>query len=514
MAVMISCVLRFLRILSRPICPASPNPELNGSGPKVTFLLLLHILSGLFVFISVNNSEEYRSDNQSEDQIGTWAIVMVFVMVGITSLVVLFIRGYQNKLKVSDTALTRLSDPSLNLRITFLWIFGHFVIVHVLINLAIYIQCVETLQVGRVRGAISVLSTITLLVYLLLQISFITYYRNSTFVQNIVVNISIIGVLVANFVVWFNTIMSSISVFDINANTTIPKGSNESYCFQTSSIQLELGNKLRPFLLPPRLEFCILASSFIISFWTRPLERQQVNTIDQSINSANDYQRASLKIRHQIHGPHVFVSVVGILLNIPVLFSHFMLAFVFSWKQENVYFAMHLGQCISSVCNVIAIYISSYHLVRQFDNCWRPARLTTNEHILIMSSTAMVAYFVFGILTALSSPFPVYMFLISRILALFETFLQTHFLLKLKRYKTDGKTSILISSTGILMMIKNLIFWFVYSYNTYRHNTASNLVFVNTASWPYMRQVLGPVKTFYRFFSGMISYSVYHKFRP
>ena len=152
MAVMISFVLRFLRILSRPICPASPNPELNGSGQKVTFLLLLHILSGLFVFISVNNSEEYRSDNQSEDQIGTWAIVMVFVMVGITSLVVLFIRGYQNKLKVSDTALTRLSDPSLNLRITFLWIFGHFVIVHVLINLAIYIQCVDTLQIGRVRG--------------------------------------------------------------------------------------------------------------------------------------------------------------------------------------------------------------------------------------------------------------------------------------------------------------------------------------------------------------------------
>ena len=190
-----------------------------------------------------------------------------------------------------------------------------------------------------------------------------------------------------------------------------------------------------------------------------------------------------------------------------------MLAFVFNWKQEDVYFVMHLGQCVSSVCNIIAIYICSYHLVRRFDNCWRPARLTTNEHILIMSSSAMVAYFVVGVLTALHSPFPVYMFLISRIIALLETFLQTLFLLKLKRYKTEGKTSLLISSTGIFLMIKNLIFWFVYSYNAYHHLTTLDLVLVDTAGWSYMKQVLGPVKTFYRFFSGMISYSVYHKFK-
>ena len=513
MGVIISCVLSFLRILSRPICPASPNSEFNGSEQKVTFLLLLHILSSLFVFISVNKSEQYLSDKQSEHKIETWAIVMVFVIVGITSLVVLVIRGYQNNLKVPGTALTRVSDPSLNLRIIFLWIFGLFVIVHVLIDIAINIHCMETQEVGRVREAISVLSNITLLIYLHLQLSFITYYRNSTFVQNIVVNISSIAVLVANFAIWFNSVMSSINVLDINANTTIPKYGNESYCYQTSSIQIELGNKLRPFLLPPRSEFCILASIFIISFWTWPLESQQENNIYQNINSANDDHRASLEIRHQIIGPHVFISVLGILLNIPVLFSHLMLAFVFNWKQEDVYFVMHLGQCVSSVCNIIAIYICSYHLVRRFDNCWRPARLTTNEHILIMSSSVMVAYFVFGVLTALYSPFPVYMFLISRIIALLETFLQTHFLLKLKRYKTEGKTSVLISSTGIFLMIKNLIFWFVYSYNAYHHLTTLDLVLVDTAGWFYMKQVLGPVKTFYRFFSGMISYSVYHKFK-
>ena len=105
-----------------------------------------------------------------------------------------------------------------------------------------------------------------MLIFLLIQTGFISYYRNATFVKNNVVNIASIVILTANFVVWFNNMVSSINVFDMYANTSIPKYSNESYFFRISFIQTELNSKVRPFLLPPRLDFYILASILIISF--------------------------------------------------------------------------------------------------------------------------------------------------------------------------------------------------------------------------------------------------------
>lgn len=106
MAVIFSDVLKFLRIIERPFSPELPNNESNFSALKVTYLLLLHIFSCLFIFISGK-----RSVGESVgDGIGTRAIVIVFVIVGITLFVVLVIRGSQNKLKASCTALTRMSN--------------------------------------------------------------------------------------------------------------------------------------------------------------------------------------------------------------------------------------------------------------------------------------------------------------------------------------------------------------------------------------------------------------------
>ena len=505
MAVINSILWRFFQILSLPIFPDS---DFNSSGPKVMFLLFVHIVSALFVLIGEFAAEQGKSD---ESKTGNWITVMFCVIFGVLSLLYLIIRGCRNKLRVQGITVTRMSDPSLNLRILFLWIFGLAVTIQVLINFAIYIQCMTSLPLQTSRVVFSFLSNIILLLFLLIQTGFITYYRNSTFSQVTIVNIASIVILVANIAVWFNTMLSSINVFDLQTNDTIPRYSNESYCFTTSSIQLELGNKLRPFLLPPRLEFCILASSFIISFWRWPLECEQVE-IDNSINRANNYYQPYTQSHHGVIGPHVLATMFGVIINIPIFLTQLLLAFVFNWKQEDVFFATHVGQCVSSVCIIIAIYVCSYQLIKQYDNCLIPARLTTNEYILIMTSSGMAAYFMFGLLNALSSPVPKVAFFISRIVGLMETFLQTYFLLKLKRYVTRGKASVLISSTGILMMLKNLSFWFLNSYVNH-HITDLDLLLVDRKTWLYIKNILGPVKTFYRFFSGMISYSVYYKFR-
>ena len=500
-------VLRFLRILTYPIFPASADPDFNVCGQKVTFLLFLHMVASLFVVIGVYAAEQARSE---DSDIKNWVIVIVLIIVGFISLVVLMVRGCQSKLRIHGMTVSRLSDPSLNLRVFFLWIFGLVVIVHVLINLAIYIQCMTSYQVRNVQGMFSIFSSFTLMLFLLIQTSFITYYRNTTFVQDSIVSTATILILAANFAVWFNTLVSSINVFDMYANTTVQRYSNESYCFHTSSIQRTLGMKLSPYLLPPRLEFCILASTFIISFWRWPIERRDVY-IENNINSAYEYHVT--RSHYETIGPHVFAAMLGLLINTPVVITKLLIAFVFNWKYEDAVFALDLGQCISSICSIIAIYVSSYYLIRQFGNYWRPARLTTNEYILIIGSSGMMAYYMFGFLAALTKRVHM-MFLLCCIISLFETFLQTYFLIKLRRYSTEGQSSVVISSAGILIMIKNLMFWFLSSYNPYAHVSIWDNTLIDRENWRYINKILGPVITFYRFFSGIISYTVYHKFKP
>ena len=67
-----------------------------------------------------------------------------------------------------------------------------------------------------------ILSNIIILLFLLIQTGFINYHTNSTFLQVTIVNIASIVILEANIAVWFNTMVSSINVFDLQANTTIP----------------------------------------------------------------------------------------------------------------------------------------------------------------------------------------------------------------------------------------------------------------------------------------------------
>ena len=159
----------------------------------------------------------------------------------------------------------------------------------------------------------------------------------------------------------------------------------------------------------------------------------RTESTEYNINLFDNYITTSTERRNQVAGPHVFVTIFAIILNTPIFVTEMLL--VFNWTKQDVLFKMHLGKCVTSIFIIIAIYVCSFHLIRRYDNCWRQERLTTNEYILIhvICSSGMMGYFVIGFLTAFSSPVPVHMFFVSRILSLLETFLQTYLLLKLKR---------------------------------------------------------------------------------
>ena len=164
----------------------------------------------------------------------------------------------------------------------------------------------------------------------------------------------------------------------------------------------------------------------------------RTESTEYNVNLFDNYITTSTKRRNQVAGPHVFVTIFSIILNTPIFVTKMLLVFAYNWTKQDVFFTMHLGQCVSSICIIIAIYVCSFHLIRRYDNCWRQERLTTNEYILIhvICSSGMMGHFVIGFLTTFSSPVPVHMFFVSRILSLLETFLQTYLLLKIKRCTT------------------------------------------------------------------------------
>ncbi|XP_062609913.1 uncharacterized protein LOC134271719 [Saccostrea cucullata] len=441
---------------------------------------------------------------------------MTLVTIGLSSFVTLIIAAFRSKLTTDGNNLTNTADPSLNLRIVFLWIFGLAVIVHISINTAIYVECIPFISTKSVEATFSLLSSIILILFLLIQLSFISYYRGIRFIQTTIVNFSCIFILVANFVIWFNTFISDINVFH-HGNDTVPRYSNASYCFRTSKIQKGLAKHVTSFLIPKRMEFCILASSFIFWFlrWSSDETNEKLNYYTNK-----HFRGGSTSVTEEgrhIIGQHIFAGAFGIFMNVPFFLTTVLLIFALNWESEDAILALQIGEVLSSLCIILPIYVSSYHLKKYFCDSRRPEKLTANEYLLILSSSGTMAYYMFGTVTAFTLPgnfTHLKTFLCTRIILMLETFLQTHFLIQIRRFRPKGQSSLFISSGGVNLMMTNMNHWILNSTNKPSCHRNLETKLVDCQSWLYIINILIPLMLFYRFFSGISGYAIYYKFKP
>ncbi|XP_056016426.1 uncharacterized protein LOC125675125 [Ostrea edulis] len=505
------------RILALPIFPNVPQSGFNNSGERISFLFFLHVISGLFVINGVFAAEQATSE---ESNIKNWVVVTVFVTIGLISLVILLIAGCRNTLHTNRIPETKMSDPSLNLRIGFLWVFGLVVMIHVSLNFATYIDCIQSYSLRGVHVTFLLTSNIILLLFLIIQITFVSYFQHTctSFTRGYIINFASMFVLVANFVIWYSVVVSKSTSLGMMKNDAESNQSNETYCFLTSKIQQKLSLNMTPYLFPSRMEFCILASSFIITLrrWPMDYVRNEGSYTDYQVLHENidDRNVPSPEKRNHINGPHIFATVCGFVINMPTFFSAILLVFVSDWNQEALLLTIYTGESLSAVCSIAIVYICSYCLNKNFSNSWRHSKLTTNEYILILTSSGMVTYFTIGILTNFSYPQNMKMYACCRFLGLLEIFLQTYFFIRIRRYNLNGNHSILISSCGIILMLTNLIYWLLNSYKQNAFAESREIFLVEREKWLYIENILVPLLTFYRFFSAMSAYSLYCKFKP
>jgi hypothetical protein len=187
-----------------------------------------------------------------------------------------------------------------------------------------------------------------------------------------------------------------------------------------------------------------------------------------------------------------------------------MLSFVHEEKYRPVIYS---GESLGAVCSIATVYICIYNL-KNFNNALRQSRLTTNEFILILASCGMVAYFILGVLTVLTQPDIMTIYVCCRVLGLLEVYLQTHFFIKVRRYHSNCNCFIAISSCGIILMLTNLLYWLQNSSSKNVFMETPEMIFIGRENRLYMESILVPLVTFYRFFTGLSAYSLYAKFKP
>jgi hypothetical protein len=277
-------------------------------------------------------------------------------------------------------------------------------------------------------------------------------------------------------------------------------------CFRTSEIERKLGSQISPILLPPQLEFCILASTLIMSLWKKSTKPQTLRNAFL-LDTSDGHQPPPIPKNESIAFSHIMALMFGIVINTPILVSTVVLNYVYNWENKSAILALDISESLSAFSTCILVVFCSRCLNRNSVYTKRP--LTTREKILMFSSTGIMAYFTLGLSAGLSGYTISKSTIASRIFGMLETFFQTLFLIRSGRYQTQRRGRSVISCCGLVLVVTNLMYWLQDSYN---RNIITKTRYIHFMDWNTVELTLVPLMIFYRFFSGISAYTMYKKF--
>lgn len=486
------------------LLPIYPNLSRNGNQRKrslvtiVSTLLFSHALAVSIVLFGVLSAVHGAYITTIFVK---WSILTIFITFGLLASLVLLISRCRIRLPTGTQVQER--DPSLNLQLVFLWIFGLANMIHFCINLSIYLGCMAKTQNDSGHYSFMIFVNIIYVMFTIFQMTFITYNRNEQLQRMYHLRVSCVFILLANFSIWYSS-----TVNNMFANGYVTEERNRS-CFHNSEIERKLGSRISPILLPPQLEFCILASTLLMSLWENPKESQTSRNTFAFDTADHTQPQSTLPQNESIAFSHILALIFGILINVPILVSTVVLTYVYNWENKTAILVLDISESLSALCTCIIVFVCCRYLNV---NCvYRTKPLTTREQILIFSSTGIMAYFTLGLLAGLSGFTFRKSTIVSRIFGMLETFLQTLFFIKSARYEMERSEQRVISCCGLMLAVTNLMYWLQDSYN---RNIITKTRYLGYMDWNTVELTLVPLMIFYRFFSGISAYVMYKTFAP
>lgn len=262
----------------------------------------------------------------------------------------------------SNNALRRrqqLKNKCVELEIKFLWFVGLGVLLFSGKNLAIKFECVKKSPV--LKEIASIMSSLLKIVFMLIQLSLITYLRNSQLLGGLLVNYLTGGLLLANTSVWIFFIAREISYIYTFRNDTSPESNSSTWedCFWHSETQKTF-QKFNSFFLSVSMLFFLLSSMFLVRLWPSIQTKSQIRnryTVNEEdeLSTASVPQQENTSCRgNQIRRIVRIVSfTVGLLMGCPF----FTMALLMRYVPDDVSTVKVYWNMLSIFCLIVMILI-------------------------------------------------------------------------------------------------------------------------------------------------------------
>lgn len=413
----------------QPFFPISRRNATARDGKIVSIIFLSHVLAGIVVFFGVVTRENTILQGLVISKNAWMSSILIVGFLAVSSLLI------SSCLQRREFGLAESEkDPSINLQLVFLWVFGLATMLLVGVNITTFLQCLNDNSNTTDQSLFLLVINVLYALFIVFQFVFLTINKQTILKATVYFHFSIVSILAVNFALWYS---STIYTF-VAIETNITMFLNIS-CFQSSEIKMKLGNKLYPILFPPQMEFYILASTLTLSLWWNSKRYVGSDTTNRSrlvevprYTELNDHASTDVNIKH------ILSVILGVVLNVPIAISTILMNFVYKWQNRYVRIFFDISETLSSVCSCILACACCYKI--RSVSLTIPKPMLIRDYILILSSSGVMAF-----LTAKIIEIPIEFTLtkmttVSCICGMFETFFFNPSTNKLK-YQNNSRIS-------------------------------------------------------------------------
>lgn len=504
----ISYIINF--VLLRPLSFGNPTNDGISDGSTsstVSFACGFAVLLITIVYFTVQFTMENFTNNS------LWGL-LVFILVsgtvatGLLLTLIVFCQSYDVIRR------QQLKDRCVELEIKFLWFSGLGVLFRAVITLAIQCECV-VVSVGF-REISDITLSCMKIIFMLIQMFFITYLRNSRLLGGLFINYLIGGLFLANTSTWANYVTFRISDIYIHTNGTslLPLSNQSIYneCFNNSKMH-KVSRILSSFFLNVSMLFLLLSSMFLIRLWPLVRNWQHMRNsciVNAGINSVSGQPDTSGRIIQNRRTVRIISFFVGFLINSPFFTMAILMKTVYSndIKSIKVHWDLFVILVLAVMIVIVLVGIQNLNL-----NCLEKTSFSTWDLILMMCMTGNVIMNTLGITSIFLCNVDRSVTIFTKnLLNLFTTYYHTVYIIVAKRTPhSEFCKSISNLSIHVILFCSCLGRWFLdmfvlNSHGKYILKEGEGCLFPDHRCWLTAQYFLIPLNAFYDFQSFVFYY--------